>query len=115
MDISSITNHKKIDITYSDHSAIYIDIQARKQKVKNQQRISRDMRKLRSNPDRYRQELAKGNWAFDNLDVDQMVDHWNSENQKVLDKLAKKKARNLAKRKKVQFPPEVNEKLKKLK
>ena len=44
-----------------------------------------------------------------------MVDHWNSENQKVLDKLAKKKARNLGKRKKVQFPPEVNEKLKKLK
>ena len=61
--ISSIINHKKLDITYSDHSAIFIDIQAWKQKVKNQQRISRDMRKLRANPGRFRQGLEKIDWT----------------------------------------------------
>ena len=49
------------------------------------------------------------------MDVDDMVDNWNSGVKKALDALAEKKTRNLAKRKKIQLPPEVNEKLQKLK
>ena len=74
---------------------------------------------MRANPDRFIQKLLEKDWTpiteNDDLDVDHMIDHWDSNIMEVLDELAEKKARNVAKNKKIQFPPEVNEKLSELK
>ena len=62
------------------------------------------MRKLRANPERFIKDLAKIDWKIDkDMDVDDMVDNWNSGVKKALDALAEKKTRNLAKRKKFNF------------
>ena len=60
---NTIANHKTVDVGFSDHSAIVADIAIVKQKVKKQKRVSRDMRKIRSNPERFLFELAKIDWA----------------------------------------------------
>ena len=114
--INSIINNKKLDITFSDHSVILTDIATSKQQVRKQKIISRDMRKLRSNPEKFRQELSQIDWSkiTEKVDVDDMVDFWSNGTITVLNKLAPKKPRNIRKKKKVQFPPEMSEKLKKL-
>ena len=59
--LSSISDLKKVYVTFSDHCAIVTDIIARKQKVKKLQ-ISRDMRKIRAHPAKFIQELSNINW-----------------------------------------------------
>ena len=113
---SSIINNKTIKVTYSDHSAILADVATSKQKAKKQKVTRRDLRKLRSNPAKFCEELSKIDWAQitekEDLDVDSMVDFWNIGTTKVLDILAPKKTRNIGKKKKVQFPKKVSDKLK---
>ena len=112
---SSIINNKTIKVTYSDHSAILADIATSKQKARKLKITSRDLRKLRSNPRKFSEELSKIDWAQitekEDLDVDDMVDFWTREITKKLDILAPQKTRNLSKNKKVQFPKEVSDKL----
>ena len=77
------------------------------------------MRKIRAHPAKFIQELSNINWntIYENedMDVDDMVKYWSENIIKVLDKLAEKKSRQIGKNKKIQFPAEVQEKLKKLK
>ena len=111
---SSITSNKKGKVTYSDHSVIWADIATSKQKAKKQKVTSRDLRKLRSNPRKFSEELSKIDWAriTEYEDVDSMVDFWTTGTNNVLDILAPKKPKNIGKKKKVQFPKEVGDKLK---
>ena len=60
--IDNIINSKRVDVTFSDHSAILADIATSKEKVKKLKITSRDLRKLRSNPGKYLEELAKIDW-----------------------------------------------------
>ena len=96
--LSSISDQKKVYVTFSDHCAIVTDIIARKQKVKKLQ-ISRDMRKIRAHPAKFIQELSNINWntIYENedMDVDDMVKYWSDNIIKVLDKLAEKKSRQI--------------------
>ena len=74
---SSITNNKKVNVTYSDHSAIMADIATSKQRIRKQKITCRDLRKLRANPGKFPEELSKIDWAkIRDLDVDSMVDFW---------------------------------------
>ena len=56
---------------------------------------------MRANPDRFIQKLLEKDWTpiteNDDLDVDHMIDHWDGNMMEVLDELAEKKARNVAK------------------
>ena len=47
---SQIQNFRKEDVTFSDHSAIIVDLTMDMKKIKKQIWIARDMRKLRANP-----------------------------------------------------------------
>ena len=63
--IPALINHfKKEDISYSDHSVIYVDLAVDMKNMKKQKWIERDMRKLRANPSRLVTELKKLDWTF---------------------------------------------------
>ena len=49
-DPSKVIKKEKIHIHFSDHSATVVDIETKLSKNKGQKIVSRDMRKLRSNP-----------------------------------------------------------------
>ena len=120
---SQIENFWKetFDVTFSDHSAIFVDISVDMKKVKKQKWISRDMRKLRANPHKLVIELNKVDWEFitdsssNDTDVDDMVDFWTKSIIGVVDFLAPKTERSLSKEKKIKYPDFVVQKLQKLK
>ena len=58
----SVVNCKTADFSNSDHSAIIANVDIQKMVAKKQKRISRDLRKLRSNPAKFLVELAKIDW-----------------------------------------------------
>ena len=60
---NSVVNWKNVEVTFSDHSLIIAELALVKQKIKKQQRFSRDLRKIRRNPQRFLIELAKIDWA----------------------------------------------------
>ena len=66
----SIKDHYKIDINYSDHSMIYIDMNIyTKLKKHIYTTHGRDFRKLRSNPKFFLKQLANINWeTFKDMD-----------------------------------------------
>ena len=65
-DPSKIISKEKINTHFSDHSAIVVDIETKLTKNKGQKIVSRDMRKLRSNPGKFVVELSKVDWSFIN-------------------------------------------------
>ena len=78
----------KIPIDYSDHSMICIDMNINVSRLKKHSTITRDMRKLKSNPQFFLKELSKLDWAsFVNMsDVDKMEEEWTKERNNCLNK-----------------------------
>ena len=56
---AQVGNHKKEYVTFSDHSAIFVDLEVDMKKMKKIKWVARDMRKLRANPQKLIQELYK--------------------------------------------------------
>ena len=82
-----------------------VDIETKLTKTKGQKIVSRDMRKLRSNPGKFIEELQKIDWSFINdhqedVAVDLLEEYFTKNVIQVLDKLAEFKTRNLGKRRK---------------
>ena len=118
-DPSQIVDSKKVEVGFSDHSAVIIDINTNLKKAKRMKRNTRDMRKLRANPNKFVEELRKIDWTYitsgddraNIVDVDDIVNYWTESVQNVLDLLAPKKSKSIGKKKKVQLPPSVKQKL----
>ena len=116
---SQIVDNKKVEVGFSDHSAVIIDINTNLKKAKRMKRNTRDMRKLRANPNKFVEELRKIDWTCitsgddtaNIVDVDDIVNYWTESVQNVLDLLAPKKSKSIGKKKKVQLPPSVKQKL----
>ena len=108
-----------MEVGFSDHSAVIIDVNTNLKKAKRIKRTTRDMRKLRANPNKFVEELRKIDWTCINsgddranmVDVDDIVNYWTESVQNVLDLLAPKKSKSIGKKKKVQLPPYVKLKL----
>ena len=89
---AQISGHEKlpikIPIDYSDHSMICIDMNINVSRLKKHSIITRDMRKLKSNPQFFLKELSKLDWAsFVNMsDVDKMEEEWTKERNNCLNK-----------------------------
>ena len=78
------------------------------------QTISRDLRKLRSNPQFFLNRLSNVDWSIlvNIVDVDEMEEFWTTEINKCLDSIAPWKTRKL-KKKKYCLPKIVLEEMKK--
>ena len=98
----AIKNHGTVDIHYSDHKLIFIEIMANASRKSHETIISRDLRKLRANP-QYFEHLLRGiDWAemikmID--DVDEMVHFYTTSVIKCLDEAAEMKEKKLKPRK----------------
>ena len=57
-----VHNHFKIHTDYSDHSMICVDLNTKVSKPINKSKVTRDFRKLRSNPQYFLYRLAKVEW-----------------------------------------------------
>ena len=88
----------KIPISYSDHSAICVNVNLSMKisKLKDQT-ISRDLRKLRSNPQFFLNRLSNVDWSIlvNIVGVDEMEEFWTTEINKCLDSIAPWKTRKL--------------------
>ena len=104
----AIDNHFTVEIDYSDHELISLDLNVNVQKRSQEPIRSRDLRKLRSNPSYFLNALNKIDWSslFEMLSVDQMEEFWTSEINKCLDEVAPWQERKRKKRK-VVLPEEV--------
>ena len=83
-DPSKVITTEKISIQFSDHSAITTDIETKLTKTRKPKIVSRDMRKLRSNPGKFVDELFKVDWSYINdhqedVDVDLLEDFLHKE------------------------------------
>ena len=110
----SVQSYQKYLIDYSDHSLICVNLKWEVPKLKNVASISRDIRKVRSNPNFFLNELSKIDWGiYVNMeDVDEMEEFWTSEITKCLNYVAPWKYRK-AKQKRFSLPKEVQIAIKK--
>ena len=112
--LESIKDHKKIEINYSDHDLIYVDLNVKVAKLKDINATTRDYRKLRSNKNFFLNLLKNINWEVlkDLSNVNEMEKFWTQEINRCLDITAPwKKRRN--KKKKHRLPSEVQNAIKK--
>ena len=112
----SIKDHQKVEIAYSDHDLIYVDLNVKVTKMKDSSTFTRDYRKLRSNKSFFLNKLKNINWEVlkDMSNVNEMENFWTQEINKCLDITAPwKKRRN--KKKKHRLPIEVQNAIKKTK
>ena len=112
----SIKDYQKIEIAYSDHDLIYVDLNVKVTKLEDISTITRDYRKVRSNQRNFLNQLKKIKWESlkDMSNVEDMVQFWTSELNKCLDITAPwKKRKN--KKKKFRLPMEVQNEIKKQK
>ena len=110
----SIKDHQKVEIAYSDHDLIYVDLNVKVTKMKDSSTFTRDYRKLRSNKSFFLNKLKNINWEVlkDMSNVNEMENFWTQEINKCLDITAPwKKRRN--KKKKHRLPIEVQNAIKK--
>ena len=112
----SIKNYQKIEIAYSDHDLIYVDLNVKVTKLEDISTITRDYRKVRSNQRNFLNQLKKIKWESlkDMSNVEDMVQFWTSELNKCLDITAPWKERK-KKKKKFRLPMEVQNEIKKQK
>ena len=112
----SIKDYQKIEIAYSDHDLIYVDLNVKVAKLKDISTITRDYRKVRSNPNFLLNQLKKIKWESlkDMSKVGDMVKFWKSELTECLDITAPWKKRK-KKKKKFRLPMEVQNEMKKQK
>ena len=86
-----------IEIKYSDHDLIYVDLNVKVAKLKDISTTTRDYRKLRSNKKNFLNLLKNINWEVlkDLSNVNEMEKFWTQEINKCLDITAPwKKRRN---------------------
>ena len=109
---ASIKNYFKTLIDYSDHNMICVDLKTNIPKLKDINSTSRDLRKIRNNPQYFKNRLSAVEWEiFINMkDVDEMEEFWTSRINECLDSTAPFKARKNRK-KKFCLPKEVQEKI----
>ena len=95
-----ILNIHKIEIDYSDHSAIVADIQTGPKAKKRGKVFTRDLRQIRRNPEMFQQMIANIRWEemASMSGVDEMEEFYSQEINKVLDILAPVKARKIVDR-----------------
>ena len=110
----SIKDYQKIEISYSDHDLICVDLNVKVTKLKDINNITRDYRKVRSNPKFLLNKLTEIKWESltDMSNVKDMVQFWSSELNKCLDVTAPWKSRK-NKKKKFRLPMEVQSAIKK--
>ena len=109
-----IKDYQKIEIKYSDHDLIYVDLNVKVTRLKDFKNITRDYRKVRSNPNFLVNKLTEIGWESlkDMPNVKDMVQFWTSELNKCLDVTAPWKSRKNRK-KKFRLPMEVQSAIKK--
>ena len=105
---SSVHGYFKTEIDYSDHHFLCVDLKMSGKRMKNSIITSRDLRKMKSNPKYFLNELSKIEWgSFVNMvDVDDMEKFWTTEINKCLNFVAPWKTRKL-KQKQYCLPNEV--------
>ena len=83
-------NYFKIQIDYSDHKLIYVDMKINVQKIQKNSTTARDYRKIRSNPQFFLKRLSRRNWnVLENMKkVDDMVILRTKETNDCLDECA---------------------------
>ena len=88
--LEAISYHSKFQIDYSDHYLICVDLNMDVQKQMNNSTVSRDFRKLRSNPKYFLNKLAQIEWeSFVNMgNVDEMQNMWTTKINECLDSVA---------------------------
>ena len=113
--ISTIHSYHKIPISYSDHSAIYVNVKSnmRITNQSHQKTTTRDYRKLRSNPKFFLKKISEIDWISlaSMEDVDKMEAFFTAEINKCLDSVAPWTSR-LYKQKRHNLPKVVQEKIK---
>ena len=104
----SIKKYFKSEISYSDHSLICVDLRVHVAKTHKDTTISRDYRKLRSNPLFFLNGLAKIKWELPVYmeDIDDMEQFWSAHINECLDFAAPWKSKKF-KLKRYQLPKEV--------
>ena len=77
----SIKDYQKIEIAYSDHDLIYVDLNIKVTKLKIIRTITRDYRKLRSNKTIFLNLLKHINWEVlkDMSNIDEVEKFWTQE------------------------------------
>ena len=113
---TSVNDHYKLDIDYSDHCMICIDLNIEIPKLDNKIITSRDYRKIRANPKILLMKLANIKWELmkDMENVDQMETFWTQEINNCLNLVAPWTTRSL-KPKKYSLPMAVKTEIKKRK
>ena len=113
---TSVNDHYRIDIDYSDHSMICMDLNIEVPKLDNKIINSRDYRRIRANPKILLMELANIKWELmkDMENVDQMETFWTQQINNSLNLVAPWTTR-LLKPKKYCLPMAVKTEIKKRK
>ena len=87
-----VLNHRKIQCSFTDHDAISVTITMKREKhTKDFKKIkARKIKNIRNNPEKFNRLLSKIQWdKLGNMaNVNQMVEFWNAEIEKVLDEMA---------------------------
>ena len=93
----SVHSHFKTKIDYSDHFLICVNLKCEVPKFQTSIISSRDMRKLRKNPNLFLNELSKIEWeSLANMnDINDMEEFWTSQINKCLNILAPVKTRKV--------------------